>query len=323
MKHPVKIVSTGLYIPPKTQTAAELSELIGRSEKWILSRTGVAERHLAEEPMDVIGARAARDALAGGPPPDCILNASATPLQLIPDSSVYIQKELGLEGIPSWSIHSTCLSFIVALLNASSLITTGIYKRILIVSSETGTPWRYMKEPESAALFGDGAAAVVLEATPQGEDSALLDWEMKTWPEGADLTTFPGAGTRRPPNRPDKTRPEDNYFHMKGPAVFRMARNKVKDMIKILFERNQITAGDIDLLVPHQASGRGVASAAEYGFDMDRVMNIVERYGNCIAASMPMALAMADKEGKLIRGQQILLGGTGAGLSVAFALIRW
>lgn len=323
MKHPVKITSTGIYVPPKTQTAAELAEIIGRSEKWILSRAGVKERRLAEEPMDVIGAKAAREALGDGPAPDCILNASATPLQLIPDSSVYIQQALGYEGIPSWSVHSTCLSFIVALVNASSLITTGIYKRILIVSSETGTPWRYMKEPESAALFGDGAAAVVLEAAKEGEESALLDWEMKTWPEGADLTTFRGAGTRRPPDRPDLTKPEDNYFHMKGPAVFRMARNKVKGMFDTLFERNHISAKDIDWLIPHQASGRGVASAEEYGFKMDKVVNIVGQYGNCIAASMPMALAIADKEGKLERGQTLLLGGTGAGLSVAFALIRW
>ncbi len=321
--HRVRITGTGLHLPPQVQTAAELAPLIRKSERWILSRAGVAERRIATEPMDVIGAAAAREALGDGPPPDCIINASVTPLQLIPDSSTYIQKELGLEGIPCWTLAGNCLSFIIALLNASSLIATGVYRRILIVSAETGTPWRFLKEAESAALFGDGAAAVVVEPTPEQDSSAILDWEMGTWPEGADLTVFPGAGTRHPPGHPELTRPEDNYFHMQGPAVFRLARTKVTDVLNALFTRNAMTARDVDWLIPHQASGRAVAAAAAYGFDMDRVINIVGEVGNCIAASIPMALVTAERQGKLVRGQRLLLGGTGAGLSVAFLLLRW
>ncbi|MGA2298054.1 MAG: ketoacyl-ACP synthase III, partial [FCB group bacterium] len=158
----VKISSTGLYLPPRIQTSAELASIIGKSEDWIISRTGIKERRIAEEPMDVLAAKAAKDALKDGPPPDCIINASTTPLQLIPDSSVFIQRALGYEGIPSWSIHSTCLSFVVALNTASALIQGGAYKRILIVSSEAGTTWRNMKEPESASLFGDAAAAAII-----------------------------------------------------------------------------------------------------------------------------------------------------------------
>ena len=319
----VKIVSTGLYAPPKIQTAEELSKLIGRSKEWIISRTGVEERRIAEEPMDVIAARAAREALGSGPDPDCILNASTTPLQLIPDSSVFIQKELGLSGIPSWSTHATCLSFLVALMTASSLIQSKSYKRILIVSAETGTPWRNLKEPKSAALFGDGAAAVIVEPSPENEPSTILDWEMKTWPEGAELTEFRGAGTRRPPYQPGKSTPEDYYFTMKGLKVYRMARNRVKETFKTLFERNNITPKDIDWLIPHQASKHAIEAASEYGFDLNKVINIVSQYGNCIAASIPMALATAHQKGMLKRGDLLLLGGTGAGLSVAFALIRW
>jgi 3-oxoacyl-[acyl-carrier-protein] synthase-3 len=320
---PVKIVSTGLYIPPKIQTAEELSKLIGRSKEWILSRTGVEERRIAEEPMDVIAARAARNALGDGPDPDCIMNASTTPLQLIPDSSVFIQRELGLTSIPAWSTHATCLSFLVALMNAASLIQSKFYKRVLIVSAEAGTPWRNLKEPESAALFGDGAAAAILEPTPENEQSAILDWEMTTWPEGAELTEFRGAGTRHPPYQEGKSTPEDYYFTMKGPSVYRMARDRVKKTLRLLFERNHISAKDIDWLIPHQASKHAIEAAAEYGFDLNKVVNIISRYGNCIAASIPMALAVSHQKGWLKRGDLLLLGGTGAGLSVAFALIRW
>lgn len=323
MTQQVKIISTGLYVPERIQTAAELSPLIGRSENWIISRTGVAERRIAEEPMDVMAAMAAREALEGGPEPDCILNASTTPLQLIPDSSTFIQEQLGMKGIPSWSIHATCLSFLVALTTASALIQTGKFKRVLIVSSEAGTPWRNLKEPSSASLFGDGAAAVVLEPTPESEESALLDWQMKTWPEGAGLTELRGGGTRHPPDNPEKTKPEDNLFHMKGPAVYKLGRVRVGEVMSAFFKRNSISPRDINWLIPHQASHQAVEAGIEYGFKREQIVNIVAEYGNCIAASMPMALAIADRDGLLKRGDMLLLGGTGAGLSVAFALVRW
>jgi 3-oxoacyl-[acyl-carrier-protein] synthase-3 len=319
----VKIASTGVYLPPRVQTAGELASLIGKSEQWILERTGVRERRIAEAPMDVMAAQAARQALGEGPPPDCIINASTTPLQLIPDSAVFVERELGLQGIPCWSIHATCLSFLVGLINAASLIAGGVYKRILIVSAETGTPWRDLSEPESASLFGDAAAAAVVEQTPPGEDCALLDWEMNTWPDGAELTEYRGAGTRHPPSDPDKTRREDNYFHMDGPAVFRMARRRVAITLSRLLKRNNIRPADIDWVIPHQTSERGVQVAMEYGFEIEKVVNIVREFGNCIAASIPMALAIAHHDGRLKRGQTVLLGGTGAGLSAAFMLLSW
>jgi 3-oxoacyl-[acyl-carrier-protein] synthase-3 len=319
----VKIVSTGLYLPPRIQTAKELASLIGRSEKWVISRTGVKERRIAEEPMDVLAAKAGREALGDGPPPDCILNASATPLQLIPDSSPFIQRELGLNGVPSWSIHATCLSFLVALNTAASLITSKSFRRILIISSETGTPFRDFDEPESAALFGDGAAAAVVEATPEDEESAYIDWEMNTWPEGAELTEFRGAGTKHPPNHPTKTSAKDNLFQMNGVRVYRMARDKITENLKALFDRNQVTPQDFNWLILHQASGRAVHMAGKYGFPPEKTVNIVENVGNTIAASIPMVLATANKRRLLKRGDLLLLGGTGAGLSVAFAIVRW
>jgi 3-oxoacyl-[acyl-carrier-protein] synthase III len=319
----IKIVSTGIYAPPKIQTAAELAPLIDRSEGWIISRTGVAERRIAEEPMDIIAAKAARQALAKGADPDCILNASTTPLQLIPDSSVFIQRQLGMKGIPSWSIHGTCLSFLIALSTAASMIAARMFKRILIVSAETGTPWRNLKEAESAALFGDGAAAVVVEPTPESDASAFLDWEMNTWPEGAELTELRGGGTRHPPDHPEKTKAEDNLFHMEGTRIYRIALGRVNDTLTALLKRNQVTAKEIDWIIPHQASGRALQAGSMFGFRQERIVNITAEYGNTIAASMPMALAIADQKGLLKRGDLVILGGTGAGLSVAFALIRW
>jgi 3-oxoacyl-[acyl-carrier-protein] synthase-3 len=317
----VRIVSTGFWAPPRTETAAALAPRLGVSEEWIIQHTGVARRRIAEVPMEVMAAEAARQAIGDGPPPDLVINASLTPRQLIPDSSVFIQRELGLEGIPSFSIHATCLSFLVALHNASALIGAGAYERILIVSSEVGSLSRNFAEPESAALIGDGAAAAVVEHAGDSS-SALLAYEMGTWPSGAELTELRGGGIRKHPNLPDWTA-EDNLFHMNGPGVYKMARRRVALVLSRVLERAGLSRDDIDLVVPHQASGPALAAITRYGFSPERVVNIIAEYGNCIAASTPMALHAAASSGRLRRGDRVLLLGTGAGLSVGAVVLRW
>ena len=314
------ISSTGVYLPPRIQSSSELSHLIDRSEDWILSRTGVRERRVAEEGMDSLAAKAALAAIGDGPRPDCIINASLTPVQLIPDSAVFIQKALGWEGVPCWSVHATCLSFVVALINASGLIQSGIYRSVLVVSAEAGTPWRNMEQPESAALFGDGAAAALIEQS-KGE-SVVEDWIMHTWPQGAELTEFRGCGTRRPPGHPD-TQSDDNLFNMQGPKVFRMVLMHISRLLRTLFQRNDLTFDDVDLFILHQASGPGMEAFVKLGFPREKIVNIVADYGNCVAASIPMTLAIANEQGRLKRGDRVLIGGTGAGLSIAFALLQW
>jgi 3-oxoacyl-[acyl-carrier-protein] synthase-3 len=318
----MKIVSTGLYVPPKVQTAAELAPLIGRSEKWIIEKTGVRHRHIAEEPLEGMAAKAACEALNGGGKPDLILNASAVPLQAVPDNSVFIQNALGFKGIPCHSIHATCLSFLVAVKTANAFIVSGMYRRILIVSSEMGSIGRNFKEPPSAALVGDGAAAAVVEPAPDGEPSAMIAWSMSTWPEGAHLTEFRGWGVRRHPHDPN-TKREDHFFHGAGPAVYKLARRRIGPMLRDLFRQAGLNRKDIDLVVPHQASGPALDAAPHYGGRKEQVVNIVGEYGNCVAASMPMALAIAHREGRMSRGDRVMLVGAGAGLSVAGAILRW
>jgi 3-oxoacyl-[acyl-carrier-protein] synthase III len=317
-----KITSTAFYAPPRVETAAELAPRIGVSEEWILTRTGVRERRIAGEPVEVVGARAARAALASGEPPDLIVNASVGNRQLLPDTSVYIQHELGLEGIPCFSIHASCLSFLVGLQNAAALVAGGAYRRVLVVSAEYGSEGRNMAEPESAALLGDGAAAVVLEPTPRGEGSEIVGWRMSTWPAAAALTEVRGYGQRLRPNDP-RTRLEDNFFSMDGPGVYRMALRRLPGLVRQLLGDHGLTSDDVDWVVPHQASGPGLALLPRLGFPAERCVNIVGQYGNCVAASIPMALAHLAESGKLRRGQTLLLLGTGAGFSVAGTVLRW
>ncbi|GIR56861.1 MAG: hypothetical protein CM15mP64_2730 [Candidatus Neomarinimicrobiota bacterium] len=157
----IKISGTGIYLPPRVENSEELVTKINKPVDWIHQKAGVFERRVSDIDVDKMGAIAGKEALNNGPPPDLIINASGVPKQTIPDTSTFFQKELGFDGVPSFSIHCTCLSFIAALHTASSLIHSKSYKRILIISSDRGTVGRNFKEPESASLLGDWCSSSV------------------------------------------------------------------------------------------------------------------------------------------------------------------
>ena len=318
----LKITGFGHYLPSKIETSDELSKKINKPSDWIISRTGVQERRISDIDVDLMGAKAAKIAL-DGKVPDLILNASGVGKQVIPDTSVFIQKELGFEGIPSFSIHATCLSFLVALHTAANFISQSTYKKILIVSSDRGTRGRNFNEPESAALLGDAAAAILVEPALENEDSGILDFSMKTWPKGSHLTEVRGGGTNLHPHDKE-TKFDDNLFSMNGPMIYKMARKTVYNQIQEDLKNNNLKIDDINLLVPHQASGLAVKAYSKFGgFKEDRVVNIIDKTGNCVAASLPLALSFAYSDNRFKKGDIIYFIGTGAGLSVASCLFRY
>ncbi len=318
----VKITGIGYYLPKKVETSQELSPKINKSLDWILSRTGVQERRISDIDVDEMGSIAAKQAL-GNRIPDLIINASGVGKQIIPDTSVFLQKALNFSGIPCFSIHATCLSFLVALNAASVFITQGNYNRILIVSSDRGTGGRNYSQPESAALLGDAAAAVVLEKSTNSDKSKFLSYSMQTWPEGASYTEVKGGGTNLHPHD-DKTTYDDNLFSMNGPLIYKMARKKVYKLIQKDLKDNNLNISDIDCLVPHQASMLAIKAYSKYGgFDESKVVNIISKTGNCVAASLPLALAIAYEKKKIKRDDYVYLIGTGAGLSIASIILRF
>ena len=316
----VKITGSGYYLPPTIETAEEVANKINKSTDWIISRTGVKERRISEIDVDQMAAIACKEAIGNSSFPDLIINASGVPKQTIPDTSVFIQRELGYSGIPSFSIHSTCLSFLTAFHTAASLIESKQYKEILITSSDRGSIGRNFSEPESSSLLGDAAAAITLE---RSMESGIIDYQMQTYPEGANFTQVKGGGTFRHPDNP-KTIDADHYFTMSGPQVYKMARKKVYHMINNILLKNNLTVNDIDLVIPHQASGTAIKAYSKFGgFNESKVINIIEDYGNCVSASIPLALCIAIKENKLKHGDLALMIGTGAGLSVASCIVKF
>ena len=267
----IKITHLGYYLPEKIESSLELSPKINKSENWIISKTCVKNRRISTLDVDEMGAKSVIS-MGEFEIPNLIINASGVGKQVLPDTSVFIQKQLGWTGIPSFSIHATCLSFLIGLVNAGALLNSGVYKRILIVSTERGSKGRNFNEPESASLLGDAAGSVIVELD-KNKKSSIDYWWMKTWPEGANLTEVRGGGTHLHP-QDEQTTLNDNLFHMEGPKVYRMARKKVYGLINIILEENNISREDINLVIPHQASGSAVQAYVKYGgFPKDKESN--------------------------------------------------
>ena len=327
MSLPLKIAGLGRYLPERIVPNSEVERLCGLPAGWIEARTGVCERRWANgESNAYMAACAAREAIdqAGLVPADIdlILNASGTQWQHLPDGGPFVQRELGLaeSGVPCFSVHATCLSFVVALDNAAALLAVGRYRRILIVSTEMPSLAANYSEPESASLLGDAAAAAVVVRPEPGEASALCAGHFETYGLGADFAEIRGGGTRQHPNRPDTT-PEDNLFHMNGPQLLKLARRYSGDFLERLRPGLSSGLGSVQWVVPHQASILGLRLLRHFGWPAERVLITLDRLGNSVAASIPVTLYEGVVDGRIQRGDEVLLVGTGAGLSLGGVIL--
>lgn len=323
MLNRVKIVSMGKYLPDNIVKSETIEEKIGIEPGWALSRSGVRERRFATtENCSFMGARALENALEKAGMKyedlDAIIGASGSFDHPIPYNACLIQKEMGKgeSGTPCWDVDSTCLSFVTALDVVSYLIEAGKYKTVAIVTSEIASRSINYKERESATLLGDGAAAAIITKATEEEGSAIIASEMETYSKGAYHTAVMGGGNHIHPND-ENSNPEDFTFTMKGRAVLEMAFEKLPGFMKKLMTSAKTPIKDLALFVPHQASKMGLETAKQaFGFTDKQFVSNLETHGNCIAASIPMALHDAIEEGRVQRGEKIALVGTAAGLSL-------
>ena len=322
----VRFAGMGAYLPPHVVTSSELDARLGFPAGFIERKTGVAERrHVEHETTLDMAFAAATTALerAGvqAADLDLIIVAQSVPAQAIPCTAVLLQRRLGVDGMPCFDVNATCLGFLTAVDQAAYAIAAGTYRRVLIVSSEVaslGLNWQHW---ESSALFGDGAAAAVLTPTPPGEASAILTSRMETYSEGAEYTTILGGGTLHLPHSQGFVR-EMSAFHMDGPRVFRLASQRMGPFLERLHCPLPQEERGCDLLIPHQASLFPIRQlSARFGYDASRVFVNLPTRGNCVAASIPLALSEAVDAGRAARGSRISLIGSGAGLSLSGMLI--
>jgi 3-oxoacyl-[acyl-carrier-protein] synthase-3 len=326
---PLKIIGFGRYLPKRIVPSSELEAMCGVPAGWVERRNGVRERRwVTDETSSFMSGQAAIEALdeAKLKPNqlDLIINASGTGEQAIPDTGVLIQRQLGLgnSGIPAMTVHTTCLSFVAAMDVASNFLNSGRYKNILIASADVASCGINPKEPESASLVGDAAAAVVVTKSETNDKSMIHHAHFKTYGDGAYLTTIMGGGSRLHP-RFDGHKPEDDLFHMDGPAVLRMVRGIAHGFLDELYPGLSTSLVDIDVVVPHQASKVGLMMLERFGWPNSKIMTTIETLGNCVAASIPATLYQAVRDGSIQRGQKVLLVGTGAGLSIGGLVLTY
>ncbi len=322
----VRIAGLGAYLPAEVVTSARLDLELGFPPGFIERKTGVLERRRAQHDTTIeMAAHAARTALERSgiavEEIDLIITAQSVGEQTIPCTAALLQRALGVQGMPCFDVNSTCLSFLTAMDVAAHGIAAGAYRSVLVVSSEkpsVGIDWRHW---ESSTLFGDGAAAAVLTPTPEGAESAILTSRMETYSEGADFTTVLGGGTLHHPNQAE-TMPEMNLFHMDGRRVFRLASERMAPFLERLHAPLAAHERGCDMLIPHQASLFPIKQlSARFGYDESRVFINLRTRGNCVAASIPIALCEAVESGRIQRGSRVTLIGSGAGLSLAGMLL--
>jgi 3-oxoacyl-[acyl-carrier-protein] synthase-3 len=322
-------------MPANIVTAEALDARMGLPLGTVAAESGVLERRYAgDELASSMGAKAAREALSVAglalEDMDLILGACGTPEQAIPCNAALIQRALGAErsGIPAFDVNATCLSFLTALDVAGCLIEAGRFRRVLVVSSDVASVGLDWQARESAMILGDGAAAAVVEASPDGDPAAFLASGMQTFSEGADLTRIRGGGSRHHPreHRGDLASYAEGYclFEMDGRAVFKRSAAVLPGFVTGVLGSVGLTLDDVSLVVPHQASpGALELMRRRLGLPPERWVTIAHDHGNTVAASIPLALEAAVREGRLRRGDTALLLGTSAGFSVGALVFRY
>jgi 3-oxoacyl-[acyl-carrier-protein] synthase-3 len=321
-----RITGTGSYVPSRVLTNAELERMVATSDEWIVERTGIRERRVAAhgEACSDLGMVAAERALkAAGVPAtdlDMILVATCTGDLPMPATACLLQHRLGAVRAAACDLAAACCGFVYALSVADAYVRTGM-RHVLVVGSEVMSAITDWTDRNTCVLFADGAGAAVISATD--EDRGILSTHLHSDGSLCDLIAVPGGGSRMPPS--EKVINERlQYIKMKGNETFKVAVRTLEEVARETLAANGLTVADVDLYVPHQANVRIIKAVAErLGLPMEKVILNMDRYGNTSAASIPLALDEAVRDGWIKDGTVVMMGAFGAGLTWASALIRW
>jgi len=323
------ILGTGAYAPARVMTNGDLTHSVDTSDEWVRSRTGIRERHIAapgEETSDM-GVQAARRALedAGLQPADIdlLVVATVTPDLIMPAAACIIQHKLGVPtNAACFDLNAACSGFIYALDTACAMLSSGRYKRALVIGVEKLSAIVDWKDRTTCVLFGDGAGAAVVGLSEK-PGIGLLGTRLGAFGECVDLLCIPGGGSSAPAT-PESIARGDHCLKMKGKEVFKLAVRVMDEAARDILEQHHVRADQIALVIPHQANLRIIEAISQYlELPMERFFVNVDRYGNTSAASIPIALDEARRAGRIKPGDLTLLVAFGAGLTYGSALIRW
>lgn len=321
------ILGTGFYVPEKIMTNADLEKIVETSDEWIVERTGIKERRIAEDnqPMSDLALRAAKGALAdagvAAEDLDLIIVATLTSDRIIPSTACMIQNLLGAKHAAAFDLSAACSGFAYAASVAAQFIETGAYKKALVIGAETLSKYINWEDRNTCVLFGDGAGAAVLGQVEEGY--GILSFDLGSDGSGGDAIQIPSSGSLMPVSK-ESIDQKLNLIHMNGRDVFKFAVKAMGKTVKNSLAKIDMPQEKIDWLVPHQANIRIIESAAKrLSMPMDKVIVNIHKYGNMSAACIPIALAEAAAAKRFKKGDIIALSGFGAGLTWASCIIRW
>jgi 3-oxoacyl-[acyl-carrier-protein] synthase III len=321
------ITGIGSYLPSKVLTNYDLEKIIDTSNEWIIQRTGIKERRIVEDGVITsdLAVRASRKAMedAGVSPEelDMIITSTITPDHIFPSTSCYLQHKLGATRAGAFDILAACAGFIYALSVGESFVNSGTVRTVLVVGAECLSKITDYTDRTTCVLFGDGAGAVILQKSSTKHE--ILSCSLAADGSQADVLIMPGGGSRIPPTL-ESIQQRAHYIQFRGKEVFKLAINSMTNLILETTEKNKLKLDDINLIIPHQSNIRIIEATMEkLGIPMEKAFVNIDKYGNTSSASVPIAIDEARKEGRLKKGDIVMLVAFGGGLTWGSSVIRW
>jgi len=330
MSHRIAAKITGVagHLPPHTLTNADLERIVDTTDEWIRERTGIRERHIVDKGMAAshMATEAAKTLLAqkGVSPEeiDLIVLASVTPDMMFPATACLVQDRLGAKNAWGFDLSAACSGFVYAVTVGAQFVGAGTHRKVLVIGSDAMSTIIDYKDRATCVLFGDGAGAVLIEPA-ENDGEGILDFMNDVDGSGGQFLYMPGGGSLNPPSH-ETVEKRMHYVHQEGPQVFKYAVRHMAEIACRILERNGYTGKDVALVVPHQANLRIIRGMQErLGVEDSKVMITIDRYGNTTAATIPLGLRDAIEQGRLHKGDLVLLVAVGAGYTTGAMLMRW
>ena len=323
-----KISAVGSYVPPRLLTNADLEKMVATNDQWITERTGIRERHLVDKGVATsdLAVEAAKICLAKrgieASEIETIIVATVTPDMTFPATACLVQDKLGAPHAWGFDLSAACSGFPYALQVGAKLIESGAHKKVLVIGSDVMSSIIDYTDRATCIIFGDGAGAVLLEPCEEGE-IGLIDFHHEIDGSGAVSLNMPAGGSLLPASHATVDA-KQHFVHQDGQAVYKFAVRKMSEISEALLSRNGVAGSELGCFIPHQANKRIILSTAErLGMEEDRVIINIDRYGNTTAGTIPIAMNTALEEGRLKKGDLVLLASVGAGFTAAATLLRW
>jgi len=324
-----KISALGTYVPPKILSNFDLEKMVDTTNEWILERTGIRERHLVEKGM------AASDLAVGAVrnlverhgvdlnEVEAIVLGTVTPDMMYPSTACLVQHKLGLKNVWGFDVSAGCSGFVFALTTGAKLVESGAHKKVLVIGADVNSSMIDYSDRSTCIIFGDGAGAVLLEPAAEGEDVGLIDFVHQVEGFGGEYLYMPGGGSLNPASK-ETVEQKMHVVHQDGQQVFKYAVKKMAEMTERVLHKNGLTGQDVDCFIAHQANKRIImATADRLKMPHEKVIVNIDRYGNTTAGTIPLAMMTALEEGKLKKGDTLLIASVGAGFTSGASILKW